>query len=125
MRWAYAVLLSLALVAIGRAGTIAKRNAENNTAEVCSYTFNVVAGTGETLSSGPSGGGLAQLGSSVTSQLADLEAKLDALLAGQAKHDDDTEDDDNGDSGGSTGVVYKRWGRKECPANATLIYKGN
>ena len=107
------------------AGTIAKRNAGNFTAEVCSYTFNVVAGTGETLPSGISNGSLAQLTSSMTSHYADVDAKLDAILAALAQHDDDTGDDDDNASGGNVGVVYKRWGRKECPENATLLYEGN
>ena len=52
-----------------------------------------------------------------------MDAMLDAILAALAQHERDTGNDDNNDSGSNVGVVYKRWGQKTCPENATLIYE--
>ena len=53
-----------------------------------------------------------------------LNAALDTLVATLAEADNCTADDTS-DANYSIGVTYKRWGRTECPENATLVYEGS
>ena len=61
-----------------------------------------------------------------------LKEALDILVTSLAEADNSTADE-NSDTNGSDddtgmysgGVTYKRWGRTECPENATLVYEGS
>ena len=114
-----AVLASLTCTAFSGA---VRRSADDST--LCSYSFNVLASTGETCPSGPSADSLTELKNAITAQHADLEAKLDFLLSQLASNQTSTEDNGGGTGGGGGSVNYKRWGRTTCPDTATLVYEG-
>ena len=70
---------------------------------------------------------LEALQESVSEEHDEINAKLSAILALLAGADNCTDGSDNGGEETTTtgvGVNYKRWGRTECPENATLIYEG-
>ena len=83
---------------------------------------------------------LDQLRNATTAQYEQLQAQhallkeaLDALLTSLAEAGNSTDENSNTDTthnssdtcAYSGGVTYKRWGRTECPENATLVYEGS
>ena len=116
--------LGLALISLAAllhssvSGAIAKRSADDSPQQ-CSYSFNVLANTGETCpSSAPSDVTLAEIQAS----LADLTSMLTGM---RGLTDTSSESTEGGSTGGGGGTLtYKRWGRKECPDTATLVYEG-
>ena len=129
MNYAIAVIQLAALFHTSLASKISKRSADYNSPQQCSYSFDVPASADETCpSSAPSIGNLTALEVAISTQHADLEAKLNAILARlQLDDSSSTEEDtlcsDSCDRDGG-GVNYKRWGRTTCPATATLVYAG-
>ena len=113
-------LLSLAaLLHSSMSDAIAKRSADDSPQQ-CSYSFNVLANTGETCpSSAPSDVTLAEIQAS----LADLTSMLAGMKA--LTNNSVEEDTESRSSGrGRVRLTYNRWGRKECPDTATLVYEG-
>ena len=128
MNYAIAVIQLAALFHTSLASKIIKRSADYNSPQQCSYSFDVPASADETCpSSAPSIGNLTALEVAISTQHADLEAKLNAILARLQLEDsssaEDTSSSDSRDRDGG-GVNYKRWGRTTCPATATLVYAG-
>ena len=116
--------LGLALISLAAllhssvSGAIAKRSADDSPQQ-CSYSFNVLANTGETCpSSAPSDVTLAEIQAS----LADLNSMLAGINGFTNTSAESTEGHNSG--GGGATLTYKRWGRKECPDTATLVYEG-
>ena len=60
-----------------------------------------------------------------------LKEALDILVTSLAEAGNSTDENSNTDGSDdgtgmhSGGVTYKRWGRTECPENATLVYEGS
>ena len=114
----FALLNLAALLHSSVSGAIVKRSADDSPQQ-CSYSFNVLANTGETCpSSAPSDVTLAEIQAS----LADLNSMLAGMKGLTNTSAESTEGHSSGD-GGNT-LTYKRWGRKECPDTATLVYEG-
>ena len=114
----FALLSLAALLHSSVSGAIVKRSADDSPQQ-CSYSFNVLANTGETCpSSAPSDVTLAEIQAS----LADLNSMLAGMKGLTNTSAESTEGHSSGD-GGNT-LTYKRWGRKECPDTATLVYEG-
>ena len=111
-----ALVCSTGFLQTGTCETIVKRSVDNSPA--CSYNVNVLA-TGETCPSGASDAALNRLRHAMHTQHANLEDKLNAILA-RVTHNR-TESGDHA-SGGGAAVNYKRWGRTTCPGTATLVY---
>ena len=127
MRYTRVLTLLAALFSTSGIDAIIKRNADDSPRQ-CSYSFDVPASADETCpSSAPSIGNLTALEVAISTQYADLEAKLNAILARLQLEDsssaEDTSSSDSRDRDGG-GVNYKRWGRTTCPATATLVYAG-
>ena len=118
------VALLLALTSASVSGTIVKRSHDEPL--VCSYTFHFLAGASQSCPAIQDTNSLTALQASITTQHANLEDKLNEILARLG----DSCSGGGGSGGGSGGiggvaVNYKRWGRTTCPDNATLIYEGN
>ena len=114
----FALLSLAALLHSSVSGAIAKRSADDSPQQ-CSYSFNVLANTGETCpSSAPSDVTLAEIQASL--------ANLNIMLAGMKGLTNTSAESTEGHSSGDGGntLTYKRWGRKECPDTATLLYEG-
>ena len=127
MKYTRVLTLLTALLHSSVSGAIVKRSADDSPQQ-CSYSFNVLASTGETCpSSAPSAdGNFTALATTISAQYADVENKLNAILARLGLDDNITEAASSGASsgGGGGGVNYKRWGRTTCPATSSLIYEG-
>ena len=115
----FALLSLAALLHSSVSGAIVKRSADDSPQQ-CSYSFNVLANTGETCpSSAPSDVTLAEIQAS----LADLTSMLAGMKA--LTNNSVEEDTESRSSGrGRVRLTYNRWGRKECPDTATLVYEG-
>ena len=114
----FALLSLAALLHSSVSGAIVKRSADDSQQQ-CSYSFNVLANTGETCpSSAPSDDRLANIEAS----LADLTNMLAGIRGLTDNSSESTEDGSTG--GGGVRLNYKRWGRKTCPDTATLVYEG-
>ena len=119
MKYTRFLTLLAALLHSSVSGAIVKRSADDSPQQ-CSYSFNVLANTGETCpSSAPSDVTLAEIQAS----LADLTSMLAGMRALANTSAEATDEDGSSDSGGVR-LTYKRWGRKECPDTATLVYEG-
>ena len=112
-------------------GTIVKRSHDDT--QLCSYSFSVDASDTTTCPSLSGTASLTELPASLTelrnsiyAQHANIEYKLNTLLARQANNCSGGSDNSGGggDSGSGVTLTYKRWGRTTCPDNATLIYAG-
>ena len=126
----YATVLTLlaALLHTSAFDAIDKRSADDASSLRCRYSFNVPAEDGETCPPALNLGNLTALEVAISTQHADLEAKLNAILARlQLEDSSSTEEDtlcsDSCDRDGG-GVNYKQWGRTTCPTTATLVYAG-
>ena len=117
------LLCLAALLHSSVSGAIVKRSADDSQQQ-CSYSFNVLANTGETCpSTSPrSDNNLTELATIMAKQHADLEDKLSAILSRLGPDDSSSSETSSGDG---TGVNYKRWGRTTCPDTATLVYEGD
>ena len=115
-----ALVCSMVLLQTGTCETIVKRSVDNSPA--CSYNVNVLA-TGETCPSGASDTALNRLRHAMHTQHANLEDKLNAILA-RVTHNCTESGDQASSGGGGAAVNYKRWGRTTCPGTATLVYAG-
>ena len=119
MKYTTFLTLLAALLHSSVFGAIVKRSADDSPQQ-CSYSFNVLANTGETCpSSAPSDVTLAEIQAS----LAELTSMLTGMKA--LTNNSVEEETESRNSGrGRVRLTYKRWGRKECPDTATLVYEG-
>ena len=115
----FALLSLAALLHSSVSGAIVKRSADDSPQQ-CSYSFNVLANTGETCpSSAPSDVTLAEIQASLET--------INTMLAGMTGLTNISAEgtEEGSSSGRGVTLTYKRWGRKECPDTATLVYEGN
>ena len=93
MKYTRVLTLLAALLHSSVSGAIVKRSADDSPQQQCSYSFNVLANTGETCPSfAPSAdGNLTALATTISAQYADVEDKLNAILARLGLDDNITE----------------------------------
>ena len=127
----FTLLVTTLLCTRRASGTIVKRSHDDT--QLCSYSFSVDASDTTTCPSLSSTASLTELPASLTelrssiyAQHANIEHKLNTLLARQTNNCSGGSDNSGGggDSGPGVTLTYKRWGRTTCPDNATLIYAG-
>ena len=112
----FALFSLAALFPSSVSGAIVKRSADDSS--LCTYTFNVVASPGEACpSSAPSDDALDEIQASLAylnSWRSDLDSWRSDLNSWRIDLNSRLAD----------AVTYKRWGRKDCPDTARLVYEG-